>query len=163
MRCSAFLVLCTIGISMGAVAGPSPTEIRWNLFKPNTAGCNAANAGALDLRIKVDHFGNEEGEHGSRLVSGFRQGDTLLIVRKSSAGKRALTYTLAELDRQQIATVLLLDSSHISVEDQARFVIPPEGTGWALFSNTSTVEGQGEYTITVRCLPRGLSSPIPIS
>ena len=168
MRFSAFFVLCTIGASVGAIAGPSPDENHWNLFKPAMTGCRATNQGALDLHIKVNHHGRDEGEHGSQLVGGFELGDTLLIDRKTSAGLSAPSYILSELDQQQIASVLTLDGIvpsgvNDAIEEQVRFVIPPEGTGWALFSNTDTATGEGEYSITVRCVPRDQSSPPPVS
>ncbi|MBS0269674.1 MAG: hypothetical protein JSS54_11925 [Proteobacteria bacterium] len=168
MRFSAFFVLCTIGASVGAVAEPALVEVHWNLFRPTMKGCSATNQGALDLHIKVNRRGRDEGEHGSKLVSGFEQGDTLLIDRKSSAGLSTPSYILSELDQQQIAPVLTLDrivSSDVNnaMEEQVRFVIPPEGAGWALFSNADTAAGEGEYSITVRCVPRDQSSPPPVS
>ncbi|MGD9668366.1 MAG: hypothetical protein AB7U75_04825 [Hyphomicrobiaceae bacterium] len=168
MRYSASLAMCTIGVSVVAVAQARPIESLKALFQPNHAGCLAANAGALDLHVKVSRSGDDTGQYGSGLVSGFRQGDMLLIYRNSSDGQPLLDYTLAALNDLQIAPVLSLDRtnasiSQISLTDQVKFVIPPEGTGWALFSNTSTPDGEGEYAITVRCVPGDNSSPPPIS
>lgn len=131
-------------------------------------GCRATNQGALDLHLKVNHRGRVEGEHGSQLVSGFELGDTLLIHRKTSAGLSAPSYILSELDHQQIASVLTLDGIvpsdvNDAIEEQVRFVIPSQGADWALFSNTDTLSDEGEYSITVRCVPRDQSSPPPVS
>ncbi len=166
MRFFALLLVSATGASLSAVG--KPAGIHWDLFKPLAAGCRATNNGALDLRIKLNPLGDKNGDYGSRLVSGFEEGDTLLIVRTSSAGTHAPAYTLSELDSRQIAPVLFLDEAARAdtndvTEEHVRFVIPPEGNGWALFSNTSSAQGEGEVSITVRCLPRAPSTPPPMS
>ncbi len=168
MRCESLLVSSVTIAFLCAAAQASPLDTEWALFKPDTAGCVAANAGALDLRIKVNHSGDEEGQLGSGLVSGFRAGDTLMIVRKSNTGHRELSFILSAIDSQQITTVFSLDeatpsNSQNPVADQVKFVIPPNGSGWALFSNTSGVEDVGEYNIVVRCAPGDASDPGPTS
>jgi hypothetical protein len=168
MRYSMRLALCASVVFLGPVAKASSFETKWALFKPNSAGCIAANAGALDLHVRVNASGSDEGQSGSGLVSGFHSGDMLLIHRKASSAQYALSFTLSALDSREIAPVLSLgelepSEAQISVEDQARYVVPPGGAGWALFSSTTAANGEGEITVTVRCTPSKSSDPVPTS
>ena len=165
MRLPLILILGGIVLSLGTVTSASPL-LQESSLKQSTAGCRAANAGALDLSVDV---GRHTGMPGSGLVSGFRAGDVLVIVRKARAGERGLRHSLslAALGEREIATVfslgeVVLSDPQSASEEQARFAIPQAGAGWALFSS-SMAEGEGEYTVTVRCEPPPPSSPPPTS
>ncbi len=158
-----FLFLCAFAGTLGAAVQASPVATDWALFKSDSKGCLAANTGALDLHLKLKRSNTPEGQIGSGLVSGFQQGDVLQITRTSGRGQRGLSYYLSELDHQQIATVLSWADANTPVRDDVEFVIPAEGSQWALFSSVSADEGEGEFAITVRCIPREDGHPTPTS
>lgn len=158
-----FLFLCAFAGTIGAAAQASPVATNWALFKSDSKGCLAANTGALDVHLKVKRSNAPEGQLGSGLVSGFEQGDVLLITRTSGRGQPGLSYYLSELDHEQIATVVSWGDANAPVRDDVKFVVPAEGSQWALFSSVSATEGEGEFAITVRCIPREDAHPAPTS
>jgi hypothetical protein len=111
-----------------AVASPTIEQ----LFTPNPSGCVAADAGALDLSIKITSLGTTIGLQGSGLVSGFRPGDVLTFVRTSKAGRRPLRdgLSLAALvpgEAGRIAVLFALEDvvleSTQGAQDMATFVV----------------------------------------
>lgn len=140
---------------MSCVATASQPSIQ-QLFTPNPAGCLAADAGALDLRVKVSPLDRTIGMPASGLVSGFRPGDVLTLVRTSKSGKIGLrqSVSLAASMPARTSVVFTLDdvvlSSTQAYEDETTFVVPSDGITWALFTS-SEGEGEGEYMVRVRC------------
>jgi hypothetical protein len=158
-------ILVAIGTTAAASSPKEP------LFTPNSSGCAAAEAGALDLHVKLTPVGTQVGMAGSGLVTGFVPGDRLTFVRRSKAGSAGLrdTLSLSALvpgEPGRIVVVFALTDMVLSVtqtsEESAKFVIPHEGATWALFTG-SMGEGEGEYMVTVRCEPGSPSRSPPLS
>jgi hypothetical protein len=157
-------------LGMGSVVAASPPTMG-QLFKPDATGCLAAEAGALDLSVKVTSSGTQVGMPGSGLVSGFLPGDVLTFLRRSKAGQAGLRerLSLSALvpgEQGRIAVVfalsdMALDGAETS-QDSATFAVPADGATWALFTG-SAGEGEGEYTLTVRCAPGSPSASPPTS
>jgi hypothetical protein len=167
-------VYVTVGmvvlVVLGNVAAASPPTME-QLFTPNPSGCIAADAGALDLSVKITGAGTTIGLQGSGLVSGFRSGDVLTFVRTSKAGQGALRdrLSLAALlpgKAGGISVVFALDDvvldSTCASQDTAKFVVPAEGATWALFTS-GMGDGEGEYSVTVRCEPGSPSRSLSTS
>jgi hypothetical protein len=138
-------------LGMGSVVAASPPTMG-QLFKPDAAGCLAAEAGALDLSVKVTSSGTQVGMPGSGLVSGFLPGDGLMFLRRSKAGQGGLRerLSLSALvpgEQGRIAVVfalsdMLLDGAETS-QDSATFAVPADAAAWALFTG-SAGEGPGQ-------------------
>lgn len=157
-------------VAIGTTAAASSPTIE-QLFTLNPLGCVAAEAGALDLNVKLTPAGTQVGMAGSGLVTGFVPGDRLSFVRRSKAGSAGLrdTLSLSALvpgEPARIVVVFALTDMVLNVtqtsEESARFVIPHEGATWALFTG-SMGEGEGEYMVTVRCEPGSPSRSPPLS
>lgn len=171
MRRAYIAVVYAILLTMSTVAAASPRTIE-QLFNPSPLGCLAAEAGAFDLSVKVTPDGAQQGVAASGLVSGFQPGDVLGFVRTSKSGRGGLrdTLSLAALVPGQpgrISIVFALDdvapkAPGATIEDRAQFVVPPDGATWAFFTS-SAGDGEGEYTVTVRCEPSSPSRSAPIS
>jgi hypothetical protein len=170
MRRLAVPVAFGILLRMGSVVAASPPTFD-QLFKPDAAGCLAVEAGALDLRVTVTSAGTQVGMPGSGLVRGFLPGDVLTFLRRSKAGpaglrERLSLSALVPGEQARIAVVfalsdLVLDGAEAS-QDSATFAVPADGATWALFTG-SAGEGEGEYTVTVRCVPGNPSASPPTS
>jgi hypothetical protein len=135
-----------------------------------TSGCDAVNAGALDINFKLAASGLISGLKGSGFVKGFEEGDELTFVQRAIAGSTPLVHRLylAAFDRSGsnlIRTVLafeehvvpsgeehVLPSGKQWSESDASFVVPTGGRAWAMFTATGA-EGEGEYSVKVRCKP----------
>ena len=163
----AYAILLAMG---GTVAAASSTVNQ--LFRPDPSGCLAADAGAFDLSVKVTPYGAHVGMMGSGLVSGFLPGDVLTLVRTSKSGQGGLRDRLSlsalvagEPGRTSVVFTLndvVLKGTDAPVEDSALFVVPVEGATRSFFTS-SMGEGEGEYTVTVRCEPGSPSRSAPIS
>ena len=142
------------------------------LTDSNPAGCAAVNAGALDLAVKIESSGLQTGLMGSGFVDGFAEGDVLIFTQDARSGSDTFLHrlSLAAFDRygsHQISTVFFLGEHVLAAGEQrskvgTRYVIPTSATGWALFTS-SLGEGEGDYTITVRCEPGSPGSAKPVS
>jgi hypothetical protein len=143
-----------------------------SLIDSNPAGCAAVNAGALDLAVKIEASGLRTGLMGSGFVDGFAEGDVLTFTQEVRSGSNTFLHrlSLAAFDRygsHQMSTVFFVGDQVLAAGEQrskvgTRYVIPTSATGWALFTS-SLGEGEGDYTITVRCEPATLSSAKPVS
>jgi hypothetical protein len=132
-----------------------------------SSGCAAVNGGAFDLDFRIDASGVTSGLKGSGLVKGFAEGDVLTFAQRVTAGAVPLVHQLrlAGYDpggANLLATVFALEEHVVRAgerwsESGAAYVIPRGGGRWSLFTAGSG-EGEGAYSLTVRCAHDLLSS-----
>ena len=167
VSCLVFLTALVLSID-GKVYAASLLE----LLQGHGEGCHAVNAGALDLDVKVNLHGPVGGLMGSGFVTGLRRGDMLTFARKTRPGPTGLWNRVAlavvdhagtgQIERVFALTEYVALAAEEPFHDEARYVIPAAGIGWSLFSS-SAGEGEGEYSVTVRCVPESRPDEAPIS
>jgi hypothetical protein len=131
-------------------------------FHAHALGCVAAEAGALDLGVKVITGGMQVGIAGSGLVTGFVPGDRLTFERRSKPGSTGLRdkVSLSALvpgEPGRIVVVFAVSDMVLNVTQTSE-----EGATWALFTG-GIGKGEGEYIVTVRCEPGSPSRSPPLS
>jgi hypothetical protein len=109
---------------------------------------------------------------GSGFVDGFADGDVLIFAQVARSNSESFVHRvrLAAFDRggsNQISTVFIAGEHVLAAGERwsrigTSYVVPPSGTGWALFTS-SLGEGEGEYEITVRCKPANPDGVNPVS
>jgi len=149
----------------GSVGALLLLSCAWTLASPlshsNVGGCAAVNEGAFDLAVHIGSTGLQTGLAGSGFVDGFAAGDVLNFTYTAQAGPSTFLHRLSLVafdpyGSRQISRVFVVGEQVLAPGEHhaagTRYVIPASAVGWALFTS-SLGEGEGDFTIKVRCEP----------